>query len=458
MKIIKFRIRNFKSIIDSGDCYLSDSITILAGKNEAGKSSILEALFDFNAGTPIREKSIPLNFEKSLPEVSVVFDLSKEEFQGIFKDADIDLDVKKLLVERLPENYLVEIKKLYPDKFTISGKIFEAVNTTIQVLAKKLTDDIKLYAASNGLSENKPLRTLLAILQSENIIESNEIQKNISFFQSEVGSPTSNITVVQKDSLTKLSSEIQSSLDELKNLYCSLQTTINSEILKRIPNFILFNSFEDVFPNEVNFSELESNPWITDLCKMSNLDISIVTGTNNPIKKQHKHLLNIKLNKDFSQYWTQDLSQLSIDWDGSILSFWIEEDGNFYPPELRSQGRRWHLAFYVKVSAKSKAGTNTVILIDEPGLYLHATAQRDILKHLEDSSEHNQILMSTHSPYLIEPDKLERIRLVQKSNTKGTRIENKIHAVSDKETLTPILTAIGLELNQGIANSEKTIT
>jgi DNA repair ATPase RecN len=182
MKIIKFRIRNFKSIIDSGDCYLSDSITILAGKNEAGKSSILEALFDFNAGTPIREKSIPLNFEKSLPEVSVVFDLSKEEFQGIFKDADIDLDVKKLLVERLPENYLVEIKKLYPDKFTISGKIFEAVNTTIQVLAKKLTDDIKQYAASNGLSENKPLRTLLAILQSENIIESNEIQKNISFF------------------------------------------------------------------------------------------------------------------------------------------------------------------------------------------------------------------------------------------------------------------------------------
>jgi predicted ATP-dependent endonuclease of OLD family len=96
-----------------------------------------------------------------------------------------------------------------------------------------------------------------------------------------------------------------------------------------------------------------------------------------------------------------------------------------------------------------------VILIDEPGLYLHAKAQRDILKNLEKAGGTAQVIFSTHSPYLIETDKLERIRLVEKLGEKGTVIQNKIHAASDKETLTPILTAIGLELNQGISNVDR---
>jgi AAA15 family ATPase/GTPase len=53
--IKKFRIKNYKSIMDSGDCYLTDGITVLAGKNESGKTSILEALSDFDSANSIRE-------------------------------------------------------------------------------------------------------------------------------------------------------------------------------------------------------------------------------------------------------------------------------------------------------------------------------------------------------------------------------------------------------------------
>ena len=56
---------------------------------------------------------------------------------------------------------------------------------------------------------------------------------------------------------------------------------------------------------------------------------------------------------------------------------------------------------------------------------------------------------------LMEPDKLNRIRLIYRTKKSGTKIENKIHALADKETLTPILTAIGLELTTGIANLDK---
>jgi len=44
MKVSKIKIKNFRSIKDSGEIVLKDNIFVLAGQNESGKSSILEAL------------------------------------------------------------------------------------------------------------------------------------------------------------------------------------------------------------------------------------------------------------------------------------------------------------------------------------------------------------------------------------------------------------------------------
>jgi len=107
------------------------------------------------------------------------------------------------------------------------------------------------------------------------------------------------------------------------------------------------------------------------------------------------------------------------------------------------------------VSARANENIPNIILIDEPGLFLHAKAQEDVLSKLEDSAKKVQLIFATHSPYLLEADKLNRIRLIYHTKTYGTRIENKVHALADKETLTPILTAIGLELNAGIASLDK---
>ena len=114
------------------------------------------------------------------------------------------------------------------------------------------------------------------------------------------------------------------------------------------------------------------------------------------------------------------------------------------------------MAFYIKVTARAQEDVPNIILIDEPGLFLHAQAQKDILEKLEDSAAETQLIFATHSPYLLEPDKLNRIRLIHRTKKGGTKIENKIHALADKETLTPILTAIGLELSSGIAHLDKT--
>ena len=74
----------------------------------------------------------------------------------------------------------------------------------------------------------------------------------------------------------------------------------------------------------------------------------------------------------------------------------------------------------------------------------------------EIADDNNQIIFSTHSPYLIDPDKLNRIRLVIKDKTKKiTQIENQFNKNADIETITPIVTAIGLDISKGVAFAKK---
>jgi len=95
MKIIKFRIKNYKSIIDSGDCYLTNLVTILAGKNESGKTSILEALEDFDTEIEIRDEAKPIKDTSAIPEISITFKVSKDTVDEIFNEIGESLITKK---------------------------------------------------------------------------------------------------------------------------------------------------------------------------------------------------------------------------------------------------------------------------------------------------------------------------------------------------------------------------
>ena len=453
MKLLKFRARSYKSIVDSGDCYPADRVTILAGKNEAGKSSLLEALEDFNVGTKIRDKAIPIGKPEAKPQIEVVFHLDADEMHRIIKHCKLSKEIEDSFLEAVkPTNELLVVKT-YPDTFQVSAAIFETslpkkpgnLDTVLSALGV-----ITSMWMTNESTKRLKLPTLnLTPLDAEKSLAT------LKEYETAVAPALATNSEQERANFNASLSELRSALESHSTMIQDSVASLKKALLDHIPNFVLFSAFDDIFPNEIPLGELESNKWIKDLSAMSDLDVQTINGQNRNAKKQHKHQLNLQLNSDFSQFWTQDLSKLSIDWDSERLEFWIEEQNNFYPPELRSQGRRWHLAFYIRVSARARGDVPNIILIDEPGLYLHATAQRDVLKHLEDSSQTCQVIISTHSPYLIEPEKLERVRLVQKSDLRGTYVENKIHAVSDKETLTPILTAIGLELNQGIASVDK---
>jgi len=446
MKLVKFRIKNYKSITDSGDCYLTDNITIFAGKNESGKTSILEALEDFDTDTDIREEAKPINQKKAIPEICITFEIDKSSLKEIFNELEID--------KKFSSSVILEITKSFPNEYQLSQKSKIDLGLTDKIKVKKLEKDVEKFLKEiSKIHEKYP--QLGGKVPELNFNNLENLKTSITQFKEQT---TPNLNHISEDKeKEKFSSVLIKAIDnvsELNNLSGSEEKFIE-EFKNWIPNFILFSSFEDVFPNKIPIAELDKNEWIKDLSIVSNLDISKLKEADDRGKHKHKKDVNIALNNDYKKFWTQDISDLSIDWDSEHLFFWIEEDGYPYEPSLRSKGRQWHLAFYIKVSARAQEDVPNIILIDEPGLFLHAQAQKDILKKLEASAQETQLIFATHSPYLLEADKLNRIRLIHRTKKIGTKIENKIHALADKETLTPILTAIGLELNAGIAHLDK---
>ena len=464
MKIQKVRIKNYKSIIDSGDCYFTNDITIFAGKNESGKTSILEALYDFNTDRVIKDTVKPIKNDKDISEISVTFEISKNDLNEIFSNIGLN--------KKFSKETSIEIIKTFPQNFSISKKTQKTLGITdkdfmiseANIIFKQIQETTKTIIESypeEASQEIKEISRKMYLMihkrwgywghENQNLLKLKQLYKKLEReirFLEEKGKEKYQMN---RDFYYSLIDEIYSYIDKLYSLL-NLNTIFTNKIKKYIPHFILFNFFEDVFPNKIPFEELEKNEWIKDLSIISKLDINTIKKSNDRRREVHRDDVNINLNEDYKNFWTQDVSELSISWDSHYLYFWIKEEGYPYEPAIRSKGRQWHLAFYIKVTARVKENVQNIILIDEPGLFLHAKAQKDILKQLENSAKKAQIVFSTHSPYLLDPKNLNRIRLIHKTKKTGTKINNHIHVVSDKETFAPIFTAIGLDLSSGIAN------
>lgn len=439
MKIESFKIKNYRSIKDSGVCYLSgDDVTILAGKNESGKTSILEALEDFDSKRQIREKASPL-FEKNEPEIAITFRFDDEEINEFLNDVGLSPTIEK--------NTSIEIIKRRPNAYSISHETIQALNlqkqTTIIEILNQIIDSKKdsNHASSIDFFLDIDLNDIdMEDLKSSctNFIEFSKEERELVDYSDE-----------EYSNIIQLYYDLVESIDQ----YLKLNHEFNidfTDIERWIPNFILFSSFDDIFPSEVLLTDANDNELIYDLSIISDLDLELIASGTPAAKTQHKEKLNIQLKTNYTEYWTQDLTNLHVDWDSENLFFFIKENDNFFPPDMRSKGKQWHLAFYIKISARSNEDVPNIILIDEPGLFLHANAQKDVMKKLEASSNNAQIMFSSHSPYLMDIEKLNRIRLVSRTEEKGTVISNKVHKDADKETLTPIITAIGLDLSLGI--------
>ena len=445
MKLINFRIQNYKSIVDSGYCMPASDLTVLIGKNESGKTSILEALRDFDRSVNRFDSEVyPLDGRPDEPVVEVHFRITADELNEIQQASGITLDQE-----------------------TSSRLLREGLGLTKDGQGRYAFTDASLAASTfnpageeqqPGIPAPSPLKSakekLFELLQGHHLPE-----VNLASSPQEIQRVSREIVKNVKGILTRIQDEgLQQRIVEhlrgfikeaesLGGIEPAAPSTFMDQVVRRIPHFIFFNEFSDILPFEISISQLKENQAVRDFAKIAGLDLDqvvAVTDLQKRINLLNRHSAGVS--GDFLNYWGQNKVEIIVKPEADKLLFGVRdcETTNFFKMEQRSKGFQWFLSFYLHLQAE--AAPNNIIIIDEPGTNLHAQAQKELIQVLVDKiAPVSQVIFSTHSPYLIDPERQDRIRLVLRNSASGTVIREIADAAADEETLHPLITAKGAE-------------
>jgi len=150
-----------------------------------------------------------------------------------------------------------------------------------------------------------------------------------------------------------------------------------------------------------------------------------------------------RITHQIRRVWSQEPTiEIKLNVNGQVLYIDVSDATTvFDTPETRSLGFRWYLSFYINFIAQTfEARANEyTFLIDEPGIHLHPAGQKDLVKVMEDLALKNQVVYTTHSPFMINRNFPQRVRLVSK-NTEGTKVDNEAY----RQNWRPLRNSIGL--------------
>jgi ABC-type ATPase involved in cell division len=256
----------------------------------------------------------------------------------------------------------------------------------------------------------------------------------------------------------------------------SYKSQYNSEILGRkyfeyCPVFELFEDFGSLLPNRIDMEDIitvnelvEGYKAARNFLSIAQLDYSFFQQPSSRILKQKIENLNQSLTHNFQDFWQQSIGrnnkihiQFELDHYSAsygakagkpYLEFWIKDEGERLYPKQRSRGVRWFLSFYMELKAAANINRQMVLLVDEPGVSLHARAQEDVLKVFEDIKDTIQVIYTTHSPHLVEINKLHRVLAVQRDNLDSLRSTTRILdplrlSGASPDTLSPLQSILG---------------
>lgn len=162
--------------------------------------------------------------------------------------------------------------------------------------------------------------------------------------------------------------------------------------------------------------------------------------------------ITIKIN----DVWSQEPSlEIKLRVNRNFLYIDFSDATTVYDtPKTRSRGFLWYLSFYINFLAESLTSKSNefLFLLDEPGVHIHPSGQKDMTLLLENLSQKNQLIYSTHSPFMINRDHPERVTMVVKDEN-GTKVDNE----SYRENWKPLRDSIGLTVGDLFFFSNKGI-
>lgn len=422
MKLLRYKVTNFRSVEDSGwiEC---DDVTTLVGINESGKSNLLLALWklhpvnngkiDILHDMPVSKLSVMRNNTADELFIEAVFSVDMETIESVYDETGYKID----------EETEITLKRFYDGHYSFQYSIQPILDNNNEDIEDKVSDDSV---------EPKTMQDL-----NDVILE--EIPKFV--YYSNYGNLSSKIYL--PNVVKWLNGGTVQGID------------VNEEQVRTLR--VLFD-FVHLDPEEI--LELGKDP--KDVAAARNGNRNNAQPTAQEIKKaeddkEQRSLLLQSASGDlttkFKEWWKQGEYKFRFEADGDYFRIWVSDSKRpaEVALELRSTGLQWFISFYLIFLVESESQhKNAILLLDEAGLTLHPLAQKDLTKFFNGLAEKNQIINTTHSPFIIDTSNIDRCRVVYSDKNGFTVVSSDLRIGSaevSQQSIYAVHAAMGLSVS-----------
>lgn len=405
MKLTKLLVENYKSVLNS-DEFKVDQVTCLVGKNEAGKSALLEALYKLN---PIVESDG--NFtEEEYPRRFIVNSRERGDLNStnvLTTYWQLETEDKTFLEE------LVGTEVLTSGPVIIKKGYSNTLQWTVPIDERKVVSRIIEKARFNA-SEKAPLKDVDSVWM---------LGYKLDRIEGKTGKQAALLANIRETYGTSLFTQY-----------------LANQLHSRLPKFLYFRDY-DKLPGRVATTDLANRRQRGQLTMSDNIFLALLDLTNTNLENiqtigtSERFIMELEavknsLTDQLKRFWSQNrFLEVEFRYDaarpndpppfntGAVFSTRIlntrhRATVNF---DERSTGFIWFFSFLIWFSQiKKNYGENIFVLLDEPGLTLHGTAQKDLLNYINERLRpDHQVVFTTHSPFMIDNEHIFSLRTVE---------------------------------------------
>lgn len=474
MKLTSFRVYRYKNVLDSSEVAVQGDVTTLVGMNESGKSTMLDALYRLNPvyGDGFVELDDYPRWRRSRDSrTGDLQEITPIEATFTLDDEDISALAGKL-GHGVVSAEEVRVGRCYDGaawaKVAIDEQRFLRDVLDGHPAADDLLGSHGTVAELKGALEAKAREEAAAAAAAASTVEEPDDSDDEP-------APTANeaVRTTTADVLSRITSRLGATGD--------LAAMAEATVLARMPKFFLFSDYQRL-DGRVDVAELKTqadeepgaSPKQTAraLLKLANTDVNAMTDSNFEASTAELESVSNDLSREMKEYWSTN-PELRIkivtepetisDSRGQhsvvrYLNFRVEDRKHDFTNNFsrRSSGYRWFFSFLAAFSEFESRGGDVVILLDEPGLTLHAKAQRDFLRFINERlAPAGQVLYTTHSPFMV--DQIERVRVVEDRGEKIGSVTSSDALEVGEDSAFPLQAALGYDLTQNLFIGERNL-
>jgi predicted ATPase len=429
MKLASFQILNCFGFRDSGEVNFinSNNLIYILGRNSSGKSSLLNAINYFEIGKTPSEMRNFVNFNKSnnnpLLKAKFTFEKTKLNKDNFLKN--ISSKLEKINIDENIRTSIPKIKEFFDQSLTIYNDLIDELNSDEKVEIQKLSDG-SYHFIQDDFNKYKTRKA--------KILELIDNAKD----------PNGNF--VAYGSNRKLEASFNTFEDSLflqfpKIYIFNEEYSLNSSL----PDKIIRNwktrddKFEKRFVEYLGEDKVNRFLIADDPEEREELLKNLRENIDKLVKR---------INENRSTEEKTDLLEMRLDASNDGIQITVKTDGKKSFFSHLSDNTKFLFAYHLYAETENINGN--ILLFDEPNNGFHPTAQKKMLRFLQDlGKKGSQVIVSTHSEYLIDPDYLSGVRLMSSDENKNTYVKphfyNQTGAKGDFYALQPIFDAIGFK-------------